>query len=281
VSNIIVVVLSLVIIVIIVSNVILWSYQMNQLDWEKMHENVSISNVDLLARSSWFVTQNEFELNNGNLLNGSYLSTQSVDGAYEAFRESSPPREFDLDGTFAIDLTVCPLPKIQSAEIQLRYWVDDIGERWFLKAYNWTSMIYSDEGFNTTNGHSPNLGWNLYAVNLTDTWRSYVQNDGRMLIRVHDQSPDATRTNINIDFLGVRAVINGAIFTFQNKGAHTVHFVSIWVNNSTLHGRYDIDVFVNSGEAFSYQRFDIVLPDRHYTVKAVTERGNSAVYVAG
>ena len=44
-SNIIVVVLSLIIIVVIVANVILWSYQMNQLDWERMQENVSIENV--------------------------------------------------------------------------------------------------------------------------------------------------------------------------------------------------------------------------------------------
>ena len=36
VSNIIVVVLSLVIILAIVSNIILWSYEMNNLDWEKM-----------------------------------------------------------------------------------------------------------------------------------------------------------------------------------------------------------------------------------------------------
>ena len=35
VSNVIVVMLSLVILVIISANVILWSYKMNQLDWEK------------------------------------------------------------------------------------------------------------------------------------------------------------------------------------------------------------------------------------------------------
>jgi len=35
VSNVIVVMLSLVLIVVIVGNVVLWSYQMDQLDWEK------------------------------------------------------------------------------------------------------------------------------------------------------------------------------------------------------------------------------------------------------
>jgi hypothetical protein len=38
-SNVIVVMLSLVLIVVIVANVVLWSYQMNQLDWEKMRED--------------------------------------------------------------------------------------------------------------------------------------------------------------------------------------------------------------------------------------------------
>jgi hypothetical protein len=38
--------LSLVIVVIIFSNVILTSYQMNQFDWERMQENVEITNVE-------------------------------------------------------------------------------------------------------------------------------------------------------------------------------------------------------------------------------------------
>ena len=45
VSNVIVVMLSLILIVIIVANVVLWSYQMNQFDWEKMQENIEILNV--------------------------------------------------------------------------------------------------------------------------------------------------------------------------------------------------------------------------------------------
>lgn len=45
-SNVIVAMLSLVIVVIIFSNVILTSYQMNQFDWERMQENVEITNVE-------------------------------------------------------------------------------------------------------------------------------------------------------------------------------------------------------------------------------------------
>jgi len=44
-STVIVVMLSLVLVVIIVGNVVLWSYQMNQLDLERMQETVTITDV--------------------------------------------------------------------------------------------------------------------------------------------------------------------------------------------------------------------------------------------
>jgi hypothetical protein len=49
VSNVIVVVLSLVIVSILVANVVLWSYQMNQLDWERLQEKIEITNVRLIS----------------------------------------------------------------------------------------------------------------------------------------------------------------------------------------------------------------------------------------
>jgi len=277
-SNIIVVVLSLVILVVIVANVILWSYQMNQLDWERSQEDLSINTVSRITRSSWVTTQSEYQLNKGSRVSGSYLDTQVVDSKYERFRESAPPRELDINGSFLIDVSTYPLTLIQSVEIQLRYTVDDLGEKWYLKAYSWTSGTYSDNGFNATSGHTPSLGWNDYAVNLTSKWRSYVTSEGRILVQVHDQGPDATRTNIDIDYLAIRAVINGAVFTFRNEGARTTHLVSIWINNATAHKRYDTEVFINSGETFTYTRVDISLPNGPYTVKAVTERGNIGVY---
>jgi len=76
----------------------------------------------------------------------------------------------------------------------------------------------------------------------------------------------------------VRAVIDGTRFTFKNEGSLTCHLVSLWVINSTVHQRYDVSVFVNSGEAFSYLRVDICLPSGEYMVKVATERGNVAVY---
>lgn len=254
---------------------------MNQLDLDRMQEDVLISNVVPMTRSPWYVTQSEYRVNIGDQLGGSYQDTQVVDGFYERFRESTALSELDINGTFSVNLSIYPSAYLQSVEIRLIYRVDDTGERWFLEAYNWTSKVYADIGFNTTSGHTPSVGWNSYAVNLTDNWQSYVQNDGRMIVKVHDQFPSATSTNIDIDFLGVRVVGRGASLTFQNKSSRSVHFVSIWVNNSTVHRKYDADVFVNSGETFSYQRFDIQLPNGQYLIKAVTERGNSAIYTAG
>jgi len=251
---------------------------MNQLDWEKMKEDTEITSIERLTHSSWRVTQSEYTVNLGGRVSGTYIDTQALDSNYESFRESPPPRTLDINGTFFVDVSNYPLAYLQSVEIKLRYRVDDIGEKWYLKAYNWTAKTYSDNGFNSTAGHTPTAGWNNYTVDLTSKWRSYVQNDGKMLVKVHDQGPDNTRTNVDIDFLGVRAVINGTLFTFQNKSSLTSHLVSLWINNSTNHRRYDIDVFVNSGETFSYQRVDVSLLSGQYSVRVITERGNTAIY---
>jgi hypothetical protein len=76
----------------------------------------------------------------------------------------------------------------------------------------------------------------------------------------------------------VENVTSGSEFTFQNNGGLTVHLVSLWIINQTDHQRYDINVFVNSADTKTYLSGDISLPTGNYTVKVVTERGNTAVY---
>jgi hypothetical protein len=82
----------------------------------------------------------------------------------------------------------------------------------------------------------------------------------------------------NVIITNVERVTYGSQFTFENDGGLTVHLVSLWIINSTDHQRYDISVFVNSAETKNYLREDISLPTGGYTVKVVTERGNTAVY---
>jgi hypothetical protein len=159
----------------------------------------------------------------------------------------------------------------------MRYKSSDAGEKWYLKAYNWTASTYSDNGFNTTAGHTP-TGWDNYTVNLTNSWRSYVDNNGLIYVKLLDNGPDSNSTTIDIDFLGVRAKIDGANFTFKNDGSLTSHLVSFWIINSTNHRQYDADIFINSADTFSYIRADVSLPRGQHSVKFVTERGNVAVY---
>ena len=283
VSNIVVVVLSLVIIVVIVADVVLWSYQMNQLDWEKTRENVEIANVSFVnvTRSSWFTTQSEYGVNIGSRISGAYVDTQVAnEGNWETFQEEtiSPTYKLDLNGTFVLDVSAFPLNSISTVEIELRYRASDKLENCFVEAYNWTAEAYSDSGFNVTTGHTPTIEWDNYFVNLTDVWRSYVLDDGTMYVKLHEEGDDAVQTTIDIDFLGVRAVAGGTLFTFKNKGSVTCHLVSLWIINSTYHRRYDMNIFVNSGETAPCIRADISLPDGEYMVKVVSERGNIAVY---
>ena len=184
----------------------------------------------------------------------------------------------DLTGTFILDLSTYSLEDIQTIEIQLSYRANDSTENWYLQAYNWTASSYSNIGFNSTAGHTPTTGWDDYVVNLTDVWQRYVHSNGTIKVKFVDQNLDSDQTSIDVDFLGVRVKLDGTQFTFENNGSLTVHLVSLWVINSTDHQHHDINVFVNSANAKSYFQSDVSLPTGSYTVKVVTERGNTAVY---
>jgi hypothetical protein len=88
---------------------------------------------------------------------------------------------------------------------------------------------------------------------------------------------DWERTKEDIRITNATRIIDGTNFTFQNKGALTVQLVSLWIDNSTQHSRYDLDLFINSGDTLCYIRNDINLPTKAL-VKVVTARGNIAVY---
>jgi hypothetical protein len=192
--------------------------------------------------------------------------------------ESQGSNRLDVDGAFVIDTSTYPLTRIKSVEIQMRYRASDTGEKWYLKAYNWTASTYSDSGFNTTSGHLPTTGWDSYAINLTDKWRSYVGGNGTIYVKLKDNLADANQTMVDIDFLGVRVVGDWASFTFKNNGPSTSHIMSLWIINSSNHMRYDVDVVVDSGETLFYLRADILLPSGRYTTKIITEKGNVAVF---
>ncbi|MCJ7767739.1 hypothetical protein MUP79_05075, partial [Candidatus Bathyarchaeota archaeon] len=163
-------------------------------------------------------------------------------------------------------------------EMQIRYRPSDTGEKWYLKAYNWTLENYSDSGFNSTAGNTPSSGWNTYALNLTDSWQSYISTSGTIYIKLADGQPDPNQTSIDIDYMAVRALVKGTAITIQNTGSLTAHLVSLWITTSAGHQRYDLDTYVNAGDTVQIARSDLTLPDTPYIIKIVTQKGNTAVY---
>ena len=89
VSNIIVVALSLVVMLAIVSDIVLWNYEMTQADWEKMKEDVTIINARLGTTPSWITSQTEYTVNTGTKTSGTYTDTTAIDGNFESFEESN------------------------------------------------------------------------------------------------------------------------------------------------------------------------------------------------
>lgn len=212
------------------------------------------SPTDWIDESAEILTSNDvltsFYQDYGNKIGLAYLTkTASPYNVKHKYLNLAQPA-LDLNGTFIIDINTYPLTYVHGIEIQLRCRASYSGEKLYLKALNWTSMTYSDSGFNSTAGQTQTINWNYYNINVTHGWRSYVRDDGTICIKLQDQALDINQTTIDIDFLGIRAVIDGACFIFKNSGSLTTHLVSLWIINSTVHQRYDISVFINSGGNF-------------------------------
>ncbi|MEM3824393.1 MAG: hypothetical protein QXH87_05605, partial [Candidatus Bathyarchaeia archaeon] len=187
----------------------------------------------------------------------------------------------NINNNFVIDLSTYPLDYVDGIEIYIKYNVTEAAEKWFLRAYNWTELSFSNSGFNATEGSQPASNeWNEYAVNITENWRSYVREDGTLLIEFFDEGLDVNQTVVEIDFFAVRAIINGASFDLRNNSPITTHIVSIWIINATNHQRYNANWFINAGEEAIYIRADISLPEE-FIAKVVTERGNITVFTEG
>ena len=90
---------------------------------------------------------------------------------------------------------------------------------------------------------------------------------------------DLERTQETVTLANVtRTEPVGVSMDIKNTGAISLHVVAVWVTNSTMHQRYDADVFLNAGESITYNRTDIEVPQNAFLAKIVTERGNLAVF---
>jgi hypothetical protein len=80
--------LSLVLVVIIVGNVVLWNFQMNQFDLDRMQETLSVMNATRMDDAPWVPAQTDFTINIGTKVSGSWTDTTALDGSYESFMEA-------------------------------------------------------------------------------------------------------------------------------------------------------------------------------------------------
>jgi hypothetical protein len=136
----------------------------------------------------------------------------------------------------------------------------------------------SGNGYITyTSDSTPNTDENknqTIDVNPTD----FRNATGYWKMKVKGVKADAALFDFKADLIEFKTDKDGGtLFTFKNEGSLTLYIVSLWVNNSTLHQRYNIDIFINSGDTASHTYSDVILPDKPYDVKVITERGNTAM----
>ncbi|MGB9959487.1 MAG: hypothetical protein ACPLKQ_03070 [Candidatus Bathyarchaeales archaeon] len=176
---------------------------------------------------------------------------------------------------FLLDVSPYPVEKVKSVEVHVRFRASDPSETWILKAYNWLSG-QTDEILRI----NANTYFQNYVVTLQN-WQNYASRDGIMRLKLCDEGPDANQTTIDVDFFGVRIILEGAFFAVKNSGPSTIRLVSIWINNATIHARVDVNYFINSGETEVFVLEDVTLPSRDFVVKIVTDKGNIAVFTGG
>jgi hypothetical protein len=89
---------------------------------------------------------------------------------------------------------------------------------------------------------------------------------------------DWERMQENVEIVNVANTVDGTTLTLQNKGSVTAHLVSLWVDSTTIHQRYDMNLYINAGDSVNYTLSNIGLVDNASSVKVTTERGTVSVF---
>jgi hypothetical protein len=154
----------------------------------------------------------------------------------------------------------------------------------YIQVYDYQNLRYSTSGqaySAYTSSGNPNTH-ELCTLTITSNptyYRNSTTGGWKIKIKGVKCTSAIASFDSNVDWVEFKPTII-TCFTFKNKGASTLHIVSLWITNSTYHQHYNADTFLNSGDTLSYFRADIQLPSGQYMVKIVTERGNAAVYSA-
>lgn len=292
VSNVIVVMLSLILVVVIVSNVILWSYQMNQLDWERMQEDIEITVVgDTLFAHDEITTIGGTNYRTFRLISadgaGTNFNALGTVGRYLCFRAAYP-----LTGISSIPASTWTIYyrvqryRTASGTVTIPVCHADVD----VLIRKSDDTIRANITTNVANSRNFTADLDVWeTINATYAWTAYTVVDQTDYLEVDfyiEVTMAGTRAapRIRIDDRSLlvadqtRVMLSSGIFTIKNKGSLTSHIVSLWVNNSTNHQHYGVDLFVSSGEEVTYIRGDVNLPTGNFIVKVITERGNIAIF---
>ncbi len=271
-NNVITAMLGLIIIVIIVTNVFIWNYEMNAIDLEKSQEQISIESINRGNSVSYNPTGYNL-LQGTRLISGSTNNIASDDSVYMTVRSTRgyPRAQVEFTGTSDLGNWTVLTWKIDSAWSQ-----GNVAVTFQLFDYNLGAYPTSGDGFISYNSSVTPYVDETEDQTITIDAIRFLNGSGQWKIMVTGTMTSITQFDMEIDFIELR-VRNTSEFLLRNGGPVTVHVVSLWVVNSVVHQRYDVDVYLNSGEDILFKKDDITIPSGQCTVRIVTERGNIAV----
>ncbi len=149
-----------------------------------------------------------------------------------------------------------------------------------LQLFNYTLGGYPTSGF----GYLSYISSEILGIDESESQTVSINpthfrnTTGHWKMRIRGIKTTDTEFDLKADWIEYRTVKAGTTFEFENKGSLTCHIVSLWVNNATKHQRYDLDIFINSGQTKSHVCDYIRLPANHYRAKVITDKGNIAIY---
>jgi hypothetical protein len=102
---------------------------------------------------------------------------------------------------------------------------------------------------------------------------------GNVILWSYDMNQlDWEKMQEKITLVNVSVLANGLQVELRNSSPLTAHVIAIWAANETSHQRFETNLYINSGEEISYVKAVDELPEGNLSFKAVTERGNMAVF---
>jgi len=272
-NNVITAMLGLIIVVIIVANVFIWNYEMNAIDLERSQEQVSIESVVRGDSASYNPTGYGL-LQGTEFVSGSTGSLASDDSVYMTTRSygDRPRAEVEFTGTSDLGNWTALTWTIDSA------WSEgNVTVTFQLFDYDLGAYPTSGDGFTSYNSSATPYADETMDQTVTVNAARFRDGSGQWKIKATGTTTSSTQFDMEIDFMEIRFG-STTEFLLRNSGPVTAHVVSLWVINSTVHQRYDVNVYLNSGEDFLFNGDGITIPTGQCTVRIVTERGNVAVF---